>query len=71
MTADSQASVQPIVQHVVNELEATNAFDPAITYSKGQAVLRMLETHIGPDNFLLACTAAGTDGKLGGAESAG
>ncbi len=51
MTADSQASVHPIVQHVVNELEATNAFDPAITYSKGQAVLRMLETHMGPDNF--------------------
>jgi len=51
MTADAQASVHPIVQHVVNELDATNAFDPAITYSKGQAVLRMLETHMGPDNF--------------------
>jgi aminopeptidase N len=51
MTADSSAGVHPIVQHVANELDATNAFDPAITYSKGQAVLRMLETHMGPDNF--------------------
>jgi len=51
MTADARANVHPIVQHVVNELEASNAFDPAITYSKGQAVLRMLETYMGPDNF--------------------
>jgi aminopeptidase N len=51
MTADAQASVHPIVQHVVNELEASSAFDPAITYSKGQAVLRMLENHMGPDRF--------------------
>ncbi|WP_167761277.1 M1 family metallopeptidase [Duganella callida] len=51
MTADSRASSHPIVQHVVNEVEATNAFDPVITYSKGQAVLRMLETHMGADNF--------------------
>jgi aminopeptidase N len=51
MTADAQASVHPIVQHVVNELDATNAFDPAITYSKGQAVLRMLENHMGPEQF--------------------
>jgi aminopeptidase N len=51
MTADSRANVHSIVQHVVNELDAANAFDPAITYSKGQAVLRMLETHMGPDSF--------------------
>ncbi len=51
MTADARINVHPIVQHVVNELEATSAFDPAITYSKGQAVLRMLENYMGPDNF--------------------
>jgi aminopeptidase N len=51
MTADARANVHAIVQHVVNELDAVNAFDPAITYSKGQAVLRMLEAHMGPDNF--------------------
>ncbi|OFA04344.1 M1 family metallopeptidase [Duganella sp. HH101] len=51
MNADSRATSHAIVQHVTNELEATNAFDPAITYSKGQAVLRMLEAYMGPDTF--------------------
>ena len=51
MAADARASVQPILKHVVNELDAMNSFDPAIVYHKGQAVLRMLEHYMGPDNF--------------------
>ena len=51
MSADALAGSHPIRQHVVNELDATNAFDPAITYSKGQAVLRMVETYMGADAF--------------------
>ena len=51
MTADARATSHAIEQHVTNELEARSAFDPQITYSKGQAVLRMLEAYIGPDKF--------------------
>ncbi|WUR14670.1 M1 family metallopeptidase [[Empedobacter] haloabium] len=51
MAADARASAQPILKHVVNELDALNSFDPAIVYRKGQAVLRMLENYMGPDNF--------------------
>jgi aminopeptidase N len=51
MTADARATSHAIEQHVTNELEARSAFDPQITYSKGQAVLRMLEAYIGPDRF--------------------
>lgn len=51
MRADSRISSHAIQQHVTNELQATNVFDPAITYSKGQAVLRMLEAHLGEDVF--------------------
>jgi aminopeptidase N len=51
MAADARQTSHAIEQHVTNELEATSAFDPAITYSKGQAVLRMLEAHLGEDRF--------------------
>lgn len=51
MAADARASAQPITKHVVNELDALNSFDPAIVYRKGQAVLRMLEHYMGPDDF--------------------
>jgi len=51
MRADARATSHAIVQHVTNELEAANAFDPAITYNKGQAVLRMLEAYMGPEVF--------------------
>ena len=36
---------------MTDELQALNAFDPEITYSKGQAILRMLEAYLGPDTF--------------------
>jgi len=51
MSADARASSHAIQQHVTDELQALNAFDPEITYSKGQAILRMLEAYLGPDNF--------------------
>jgi aminopeptidase N len=51
MQADALASSHPIQVHVTDELQAASAFDPAITYSKGQAVLRMLEAYLGPDTF--------------------
>jgi aminopeptidase N len=50
MAADAQVSTHPIQQHIANELQAANAFD-AITYEKGQAVLRMFEAYLGPDRF--------------------
>lgn len=51
MRADSKLSSQAIHQPVADELQAGTAFDPAITYRKGQAVLRMLESYLGPDVF--------------------
>ena len=51
MSADARVTSHAIQQHVVDELQVTNAFDPQITYSKGEAVLRMLEAYLGPDTF--------------------
>ena len=51
MDADARASSHAIQVHVTDELQAANAFDPTITYNKGQAVLRMLEAYLGPDTF--------------------
>lgn len=51
MGADARLSSHAIQQHVTDELQAANAFDPDITYSKGQAVLRMFEAYLGPDAF--------------------
>jgi len=50
MRSDSRLSTHPIEQPVANELEAANAFDE-ITYEKGQSVLRMLESYLGPEVF--------------------
>jgi aminopeptidase N len=51
MAADARQASKAIQQHVTNELEARSAFDSQITYTKGEAVLRMLETYIGPEKF--------------------
>ena len=51
MRADARASSHPIEVHVADELQADASFDEEITYSKGQAVLRMLEAYLGPDVF--------------------
>ncbi len=46
MRLDSRSSTHPILQPVENESEANDAFDN-ITYLKGQAFLRMLESYLG------------------------
>ena len=51
MRADAQGTSHAIEQHVTNDTQAQAAFDPEITYDKGQAVLRMLEAWLGPDVF--------------------
>jgi aminopeptidase N len=51
MSADALTDSHPIQQHVTDELQASNAFDPIITYRKGQAFLRMLEAYLGPGVF--------------------
>jgi aminopeptidase N len=50
MQGDARSSSHPIHQPVADELQAANIFD-AITYNKGQAVLRMLEAYLGPEVF--------------------
>jgi len=48
MSMDAVASTHPVVQHVETVEQASQAFD-AITYSKGAAVIRMLEGYVGAD----------------------
>ncbi|HEV2538686.1 MAG TPA: M1 family metallopeptidase [Frateuria sp.] len=48
MSQDSVATTHPIVQHVETVEQASQAFD-AITYSKGEAVIHMLEGYVGED----------------------
>jgi aminopeptidase N len=51
MRADARLSARAIQAHVTDELQASTAFDPVITYDKGQSVLRMFEAYLGPDTF--------------------
>jgi len=51
MGADARITSHSIQQHVTDELQANNAFDPQITYSKGQAILRMFEAFLGAEKF--------------------
>ena len=46
MSRDSVAGTHPVVQHVETVEQANQAFD-AITYSKGESVIRMLEAYVG------------------------
>jgi aminopeptidase N len=48
MARDAMATTHPIVQHIETVEQASQAFD-AITYSKGQAVIGMLEGYVGSD----------------------
>lgn len=48
MEPDALASTHPIIQPILN---AESAEFDGITYQKGQAVIRMLETYIGEDAF--------------------
>jgi aminopeptidase N len=51
MDADARRSSHAIVQAALDERMADAAFDGPITYSKGQAFLRMLEAYVSPDRF--------------------
>jgi aminopeptidase N len=48
MTADALRTTHPVVQPVATVEQMSQAFD-AITYQKGEAVIRMLEGYVGPD----------------------
>ncbi|MFC5740882.1 M1 family metallopeptidase [Dyella tabacisoli] len=50
MERDAIATTHPVVQHVETVEQASQAFD-AITYSKGEAVIRMLEGYVGADTW--------------------
>ena len=48
MNLDALQTTHPVVQHVTTVEQASQAFD-AITYQKGEAVIRMLESYVGHD----------------------
>jgi len=50
MTLDARRTSHPIQQPVADESEAMAAFD-GITYNKGQALIRMLESYLGDQVF--------------------
>ena len=50
MAEDARRTTHPIQQPVANETEAMAVFD-TITYSKGQAFIRMLESYLGEEKF--------------------
>ncbi|MGN6234822.1 M1 family metallopeptidase [Dyella sp.] len=50
MSLDAVATTHPVVQHVETVEQASQAFD-SITYSKGQAVITMLEAYVGPETW--------------------
>ena len=50
MGEDARRTTHPIQQPIANETEAMAAFD-SITYAKGQAIIRMVESYLGEDAF--------------------
>ncbi|MGE5625131.1 MAG: M1 family metallopeptidase [Bacillota bacterium] len=48
MAADSRSGTHPIITPIRDVLQADQAFD-AITYEKGESVIRMLEAYVGAD----------------------
>jgi aminopeptidase N len=50
MNLDQRAGGHPVIQHISDVLQANQAFD-AITYEKGQSVIRMIEAYAGEDVF--------------------
>jgi aminopeptidase N len=50
MRLDARATTHPIQRPIANEAAAIDSFDE-ITYSKGQAVLRMIESWLGEEPF--------------------
>jgi aminopeptidase N len=51
MSADGRVTSHAIQTHVTDELQAANAFDPQITYAKGESVLQMFEAFLGDEVF--------------------
>lgn len=51
MSEDEHEQAKRVRQPVLTRDDITNAFDGAITYAKGAAVLRMFESWLGPDQF--------------------
>jgi aminopeptidase N len=51
MAADAIAGSHSIEQHVTDETRVDDSVDPQITYTKGEAILRMFEAYLGPDVF--------------------
>ncbi|MET0331430.1 MAG: M1 family aminopeptidase [Dyella sp.] len=50
MARDAIATTHPVVQHVETVEQANQAFD-SITYSKGEAIIGMLEAYVGHDTW--------------------
>ena len=48
MERDALATTHPVVQHISNVQQASQAFD-SITYDKGSSVIHMLENYVGDD----------------------
>ncbi|WP_432378574.1 M1 family metallopeptidase [Duganella sp. P38] len=48
MSRDALSTTHPVVQRIATVEQASQAFD-SITYSKGEAVIRMLESYVGED----------------------
>jgi aminopeptidase N len=56
MDLDARSGTHPVITPIRDILQAANAFD-AITYKKGQAIVRMLEAYAGEDAFRAAVRA--------------
>ncbi|KQQ84903.1 aminopeptidase [Xanthomonas sp. Leaf131] len=50
MQRDAYVTTHPVVQHVATVEQANQAFDQ-ITYNKGDAIIAMLEDHVGADQW--------------------
>ncbi len=50
MQSDARSTTHPVQQPIKTEAQAGNAFDE-ITYRKGQSIIRMLESFLGPEVF--------------------
>ena len=68
MLLDSRTGTHPIVQRVATVAQAEQAFD-AITYKKGEAVIRMLEAYAGPDAWRTGVRAYLAEHAYGNATS--
>ena len=68
MLLDARPSAHPIVQRVATVAQAEQAFD-AITYKKGQAVIRMLEAYAGENAWRAGVRAYMAEHAYGNATS--